>query len=64
MSRRNQSNRRKSYGRRQHELRERHDRRQVPEGFELELDAWTSSAQVDPLGFVDPRRARLHFAAE
>lgn len=64
MSRRHQSSRRKSYGRRQHEVRERVDRRPQPEGFEFELDSWSVSSQVDPLGFVDPRRARLHFLGE
>jgi len=37
MSKRHQASRRKTYGRRQHEVRERHDRGQHAEGFEFEL---------------------------
>ena len=55
MSKRHQSSRRKTYGRRQHEVRERHDRGQHAEGFELELGEWGPAAQADPLGV--PRSA-------
>ena len=40
MSKRHHASRRKSYGRRQHEVRERHDRGQQREGFEFELGDW------------------------
>ena len=40
MSKRHQSSRRKTYGRRQHEVRERQDRGQHAEGFEFELGEW------------------------
>ena len=50
MSKRHTSSRRKTYGRRQHEVRERNDRGQHAEGFEFELGEWGSAAQADPLG--------------
>jgi hypothetical protein len=62
MSKRHTSSRRKTYGRRQHEVRERADRGQHAEGFEFELGEWGSSAQADPLGFLDPRSPRIRFA--
>jgi hypothetical protein len=62
MSKRHTSSRRKTYGRRQHELRERHDRGQHSEGFELELGEWGAAGQADPLGFLDPRSPRIRFA--
>ena len=45
MSKRHQSSRRKTYGRRQHEVRERHDRGQHAEGFEFELGEWGPAAR-------------------
>lgn len=62
MSKRHQSSRRKTYGRRQHEVRERHDREQHSESYELELGDWGSAAQADPLSFMDPRSPRIRFA--
>ena len=62
MSKRHQSSRRKSYGRRQHEVRERHDRTPHHEAAEFELDDWTAAAPADPLGFLDPRAPRFRFA--
>ena len=62
MSKRHQSSRRKTYGRRQHEVRERQDRDHHSEGFEFELSDWGAVAQVDPLAFLDPRRPRVRFA--
>jgi hypothetical protein len=61
MSKRHTSSRRKTYGRRQHEVRERQDRGQHSEGFEFELGDWGSAAQADPLGFMDPRNPRIRF---
>jgi hypothetical protein len=60
MSKRHQASRRKTYGRRQHEVRERHDRGQPTDGFEFELGDW-GTAQADPLGFLDPRAPRIRF---
>ena len=64
MSRRHQSSRRKAYGRRQHEVRERHDRRSAPEAFDLDAQGWGSATQPDPLAWDDPRSPRLHYTAE
>ena len=61
MSKHHQSSRRKTYGRRQHEVRERQDRGQHAEAFEFELGEWVA-AQADPLGFLDPRSPRIRFA--
>jgi hypothetical protein len=62
MSKRHQSHRRRAYGRRQHEVRERHERAQHVDASVFELDDWGSVAPVDPLAFVDPRSPRLRFA--
>ncbi len=62
MSKRHQSSRRKTYGRRQHEVRECHDRGQQVEGFEFELGTWGPVVQGDPLGFMDPRTPSIRFA--
>lgn len=61
MSKRHQASRRKSYGRRQHEVRERHDRGPHAEAFD-ELGDWGSAVQADPLAFMDPRTPRIRFA--
>ena len=62
MSKRHQSQRRRTYGRRQHELRERHERGQHADGSVFELDDWGFIPPSDPLAFVDPRSPRLRFA--
>jgi hypothetical protein len=62
MSKRHQSSRRKTYGRRQHEVRERHERGQEGETFELDLGEWGTAAQADMLAFLDPRAPRVRFA--
>jgi hypothetical protein len=62
MSKRHQSHRRKTYGRRQHEVRERLERAQHVDGSAFELDDWGSGAPSDPLAFVDPRSPRFRFA--
>ena len=62
MSKRHQSSRRRTYGRRQHELHERQtDRRHNPSEDDLELDGFGIAPQVDPLAFMDPRAPRLRF---
>ena len=63
MSKRHQSSRRRSYGRRQHEVHERDgNRRHHPMTEELELDASGASSRTDPLAFLDPRAPRIRFA--
>jgi hypothetical protein len=62
VSKRHQSSRRKSYGRRQHELRERHDRHHLPESMEFGFDDFGAAPPSDPLAFLDPRTPRLRFA--
>jgi hypothetical protein len=61
VSKRHQATRRRSYGRRQHEIHERPDRR----GERIRLDPdWTESldaVEIDPLAFVDPRSLRLRY---
>ncbi|HLX35993.1 MAG TPA: hypothetical protein VKR30_12220 [Candidatus Limnocylindrales bacterium] len=61
MSKRHQSSRRRSYGRRQHEVHERHDRRAERDGLELDWRAGYDDVQLDPLAFMDPRGPRPRF---
>ena len=62
MSKRHQSSRRKSYGRRQHEVRERQERQVHQDVADVELDDWGSAAPADPFAFLDPRAPRFRFA--
>ena len=62
MTKRHQSNRRKTYGRRQHEVRERHDRDQPGQVYEFESGDLGATAQADPLAFLDLRAPRVRFA--
>lgn len=62
MSKRHQGSRRKAYGRRQHEVRERHERTHHHDAAIFELEEWGSAAPADPLSFVDPRAPRFRFA--
>ena len=48
MSKRHQSSRRKAYGRRQHELRERQDRAPQHHALDVDIDDWGSAAPADP----------------
>lgn len=61
MSKRHQSSRRRSYGRRQHEVHEREARRLLPEP-EVNADDLGVAAPSDPFAFMDPRAQRLRFA--
>ncbi len=61
MSKRHQANRRKSYGRRQHELHERTDRDRQPESHALALDEAAPGGVVDRFAFLDPRAPRLRY---
>ena len=62
MSKRHQASRRRSYGRRQHELHEREVRRHFPEPPELSVDDAGPTASSDPFAFMDPRAPRLRYA--
>lgn len=61
MSKRHQSNRRKSYGRRQHEVAERRDRNNQPGPAELGFDDLAPAALADQFAFLDPQMSRLQF---
>jgi len=62
VSKRHQSNRRKTYGRRQHELSERRQRDHQPDGVELVLDDVAPTALADRFAFLDLRTPGLQFA--
>ncbi|HXI45379.1 MAG TPA: hypothetical protein VNH13_03695 [Candidatus Acidoferrales bacterium] len=61
MSKRHQSTRRRTYGRRQHELHERSDR-QIDRGrLDMTWDDRLDGIEIDPLAFLDPRTLRLRY---
>jgi Mlc titration factor MtfA (ptsG expression regulator) len=63
VSKRHQSSRRRSYGRRQHEVHEREgNRRHLQAQEESGLDAYGASSPADPFAFLDPRQPRIHFS--
>lgn len=62
MSKRHQSNRRKAYGRRQHELHERRNRDYQPDGMDMGADEAAIDGIADRFSFMDPRTPRLHYA--
>ena len=63
MSKRHQSNRRKSYGRRQHELHERQPARpRSPTDVERVLDDVAPAPMSDRFSFMDTRSTRLRYA--
>jgi hypothetical protein len=62
VSKRHQSSRRRTYGRRQHELHERQDRRiDRSNGPFAWHDVDEPGLQIDPLAFLDPRTLRARF---
>lgn len=61
MSKRHQSSRRRTYGRRQHEVHERHERRGDRSRPDLNWAVPGDEVQADPLSFLDPRAPRLRF---
>ena len=61
MSKRHQASRRRSYGRRQHELHERQERRLDRVRLELDWDEGIDAPSADPLAFFDPRAPRMRF---
>jgi hypothetical protein len=63
VSKRHQSSRRRSYGRRQHEVHEREgNQRHHPTLEETGHDAFGVSSPADPFAFLDPRAPRIRFA--
>ena len=62
MSKRHQSSRRRSYGRRQHELRERTERGQPVRDDELGRDALEGEQDTYSFLDFDPAARRLSFA--
>lgn len=62
MSKRHQASRRKAYGRRQHEVRERFDQRGRSDGGDFGFDDFGATASGDPFAFLDPRAPRIQFA--
>jgi hypothetical protein len=63
MSKRHQANRRKTYGRRQHEVRERTTRRHDPELLDVRVDAFGLSARADVYGYeLEPATRQYRFA--
>jgi hypothetical protein len=62
VSKRHQHSRRKAYGRRQHELHERSDRRHIPDDSDRGWQDAAAVSPVDPLSFLDPRLPRLRFS--
>jgi hypothetical protein len=62
VTKRHHTSRRKTYGRRQHELRERPDQRAVPEHMlEATADDWATGSTADTFSFLDPRPSRVRF---
>ncbi len=62
MSKRHHTSRRRTYGRRQHELRERTDRRHAPERDGLGQDDPAGVRSGDSVAFLETGSARLRFA--
>ena len=62
MTKRHQASRRKSYGRRQHELRQRSDRHALPALLDAARDEPSAASPADGFAFLDPRVGRIHFA--
>jgi hypothetical protein len=62
VSKRHQSNRRKTYGRRQHELAERRTHDRHPHIADFGLDDLAPGGMADRFAFLDPRTPRLRYA--
>jgi hypothetical protein len=61
VSKRHHSNRRKTYGRRQHELYERQQRDRQPDPADIGLEQTPPGGMADRFAFLDPR-GRMHYA--
>lgn len=64
MSKRHHTSRRKTYGRRQHELRERPDRRITPEISDAAWEEEGTGSQAGTFAFLDPGASRIRFALD
>jgi hypothetical protein len=62
VSKRHQSNRRKSYGRRQHEVAERRVRDEPPDSLDHTLEETGPGGLADRFAFLDPRTPSLRYA--
>jgi hypothetical protein len=63
VSKRHQSNRRKTYGRRQHEVYERQQRDRQSGSHEAGQDERVPGSLADRFAFLDSHVARLRYAA-
>jgi len=61
VSKRHQATRRRVYGRRQHELHERPDRRGERGRLDLDWAGQLDGFEIDPLAFTDPRSSRIRY---
>ena len=61
MSKRHNANRRRTYGRRLHEVHERHDRRGERLPGDVEMNGSRDDVGLDPLAFLDGRGSRTRF---
>ena len=61
MSKRHTNSRRRTYGRRLHELHERQDRRSERDRHEGDWGTAVDDVQMDALSFMDPRSPRSRF---
>jgi hypothetical protein len=61
VSKRHNTNRRKNYGRRQHELHERQQRDRRPNEIEVTLDDAVHGGMAERFAFLDPR-GRMRYA--
>ncbi len=62
MSKRHQSNRRKTYGRRQHEVAERRQRDPLPDTLDLSLEDLGAGGMADRFTFLESRTPDLYYA--
>jgi hypothetical protein len=62
VTKRHQTNRRKSFSRRQHELRERPDRRTSTELYGAGWDHRPTGSDGDSMSFLDTRSSGIRFA--
>lgn len=61
MSKRHNASRRRTYGRRLHEVHERHDRRLDRDRAEMDSASMFDEGPMDPLAFIDGRAPRSRF---
>ena len=61
MSKRHNTSRRRTYGRRLHEVHERHDRRLDRDRSETDPTSVFEDAQLDPLAFAGARGQRWRY---